>query len=148
MTIRAITLKDKESISLWKYPDQYSGFNYAVEDGGWLDLYCKSDCDYCFVAELEKNILGLFLFIPHKENEFRILINPDYLNRGYGKALTSQALAMAFTQLSFQEVSLIVRQNHPVAINLYRTLGFKIVAQKSEITNGEKLEFFKMIKSI
>ena len=146
MTTRALLPKDKEVLSLWRYQGQYSDFNYALEEGGWLDLYCKDDCHHCFVVESQEELLGIFLFIPDKENEFRLLINPEYLNKGYGKALTSQALSLAFTELSFSKVSLIVRKNHPIALNIYKNLGFSITGETSEITNGEKIEFFKMIK--
>lgn len=148
MTTRALMQHDKELVSLWKYQGQYIGFNYALEEGGWLDLYCKGSCDYCFVVELETEVVGVFLFIPEKENEFRILINPEYLNKGYGKALTSQALELAFKKLSFCKVSLIVRKNHPIAINIYKNLGFTIIGETSEITNGTKIEFYKMVKSL
>lgn len=148
MITRTLTSQDKKLISLWKYQGQYLSFNYALEEGGWLDLYCQGDCQNCFVVEAGSEILGIFLFIPDKENEFRLLINPDYLNRGYGKTLTSKALELAFQQLSFSQVSLIVRKNHPIAINIYKNLGFSIVAETSEIINDKNTEFFKMIKSL
>lgn len=146
MKTRMMRVEDRELLSLWKYTNQYAGFNYALEKGGWLDLYCQGDCKYCFVVESEKELLGIFLFIPEKENEFRLLINPDYLNKGYGKALTSQALELAFRELAFSKVSLIVRKNHPIAINIYKNLGFNIIGESSELINGEETEFFKMVK--
>ncbi len=148
MTITQITTNDKQTISSWKYEKQYAGFNYAIEKGGWLDSYCTNDSQHCFVAKIDDEILGLFLFITQKENEFRVLINPNYLSKGYGKALTAKALELAFNELAFKEVSLIVRQNHPIAINLYKKLGFEVAGEKSEIINGESMEFYKMLKSV
>lgn len=148
MTITRINTDDKKAITSWKYEDQYAVFNYAIEKDGWLDSYCTNDSQYCFVAKLDDEILGMFLFIIENENEFRVLINPNFLNKGYGKTLTSKALELAFNDLKFKEVSLIVRQNHPVAINLYKKLGFKITSENNEITNGESIKFYKMLKSI
>jgi len=148
MTISSITTDDKRVISSWKYENQYSGFNYAIEKGGWLDSFCRDDSAYCFTAKINDDILGLFLFITQNENEFRVLINPNFLNKGYGKALTTKALELAFNDLAFHEVSLIVRQNHPIAINLYKKLGFEVVGEKSEKTDGENMDFYKMLKSV
>jgi len=148
MTISQLTTDDKKLISLWKYQGDYAKFNYAIEENGWLDSYCKDECKYCFLAKIEDKILGLFLFIPENENEFRVLINPDFLNKGYGKKLTSKALEIAFDTLAFHTVTLIVRQDHPVAIGLYEKLGFKTSSELIQNIEGEDIPFYKMQKSL
>jgi|GEM_PF-2971432 len=148
MTISQLTTDDKKHISLWKYKEEYARFNYAIEKNGWLDTYCKDECEYCFSAKLADKIIGLFLFIPQNENEFRVLINPDFLNKGYGKTLTSKALEIAVNQLAFHIVTLIVRQDHQVAITLYEKLEFKTTGEKIETIEGESIHFYKMQKSL
>ena len=133
-------------ISLWRYAQDHAGFNYALEKDGWLDCYCLQEDSQCFVAKENENIIGVFLFISSKDNEFRILINPSFLSKGYGKILTKEAFRIAFEELGLEEVSLIVRKNHPVAISLYEKMDFKMSGELKEIINGEELEFYKMIK--
>lgn len=86
------------------------------------------------------------MFISSKDNEFRILINPNSLSKGYGKLLTKEAFKIAFEDLKFQKISLIVRKSHAVAISLYEKMGFNMAGEVNEIINGEELEFYKMIK--
>ncbi len=148
MNIETLSIEHKEAISSWRYEDEYSAFNYALEKDGWLDLYCTHDSKSCFIAEENSEIIGVFFFIEKKENEFRILINPDFLNKGYGKIITSKAIDLAFKKLHFTKISLIVRKNHPVAIKLYEKLGFEITGEVNEVINNENIEFFKMKQSI
>ena len=132
---------------MWRYSKDLESFNYALEKGGWLECYCMSQDSQCFVAKKDLDIIGLFLFIPSKDNEFRILINPDFLSQGYGKLLTNEAFRIAFEDLNLHKVSLIVRQNHQVAISLYKKMGFIMSGEVKEITNGVEMDFYKMIKS-
>ncbi|WP_321777416.1 GNAT family N-acetyltransferase [Sulfurimonas sp.] len=148
MNIEKLTIENKELISLWRYEGEYSGFNYALEKDGWLDSYCTRDSKSCFIAKKNSEIIGVFFFIEENENEFRILINPGFLNKGYGKTITSKAIDLGFKELLFTKISLIVRKNHPVAIKLYEKLGFKITGETNEKINNENIEFFKMKKSI
>ena len=148
MTIEALNERDKASISLWNYQEVHSGFNYALREGGWIGSYCHSGDSLCFVARNEEAIIGLFFFITSKSNEFRILINPDFLNKGYGKALTKKALEIGFEQLKLKQISLIVRKNHPIAISLYKKMGFIITGETVEIIEGQEMEFLIMIKQL
>ena len=54
---------------------------------------------------------------------------------------------MAFDELKFTEISLIVRQNHTVAIKLYEKLGFVRVGETTQMVNGEDVDFYEMLKS-
>ncbi|MCD6212020.1 MAG: GNAT family N-acetyltransferase [Sulfurovum sp.] len=146
MTIEALDERDKASISLWNYQEEHSGFNYAVRKGGWIDSYCHSGDSHCFVAKNEDAIIGLFFFITSRSNEFRILINPDFLNKGYGKALTKKALEIGFKQLKLKQISLIVRKNHLIAISLYEKMGFMTTGETVETIEGQEMEFLIMIK--
>ena len=138
---------DKEMISLWRYSKDLEGFNYALEKGGWLDCYCMSNDSQCYVAKKDFNIIGVFLFIPSRDNEFRILINPSFLSQGYGKILTIEAFKIAFESLKLESISLIVRQTHLVAISLYKKMGFIMSGEVKELTNGKEMAFFKMKKT-
>ncbi len=146
MTIESLNANDKVSISLWNYEDEHSTFNYALRKGGWIDSYCNTDESLSFVAKENDSIIGLFFFITSKSNEFRILINPDFLNKGYGKELMKKALEMAFGELNFTEVSLIVRKNHAIAISLYEKMGFMTTGETVEIIEDQEIELLVMTK--
>lgn len=146
MTINALNERDKKAISLWNYHDEHAGFNYALRKDGWIDGYCHNGDSHCFVAKIEDAIIGLFFFITSRSNEFRILINPDFLNKGYGKVLTKKALEIGFEQLKLQKISLIVRKNHLIAISLYKKMGFTTTGETVETIEGQEMEFLIMIK--
>jgi len=146
MTIEALDESDKAAISLWNYQEVHSGFNYAIRKGGWIDSYCHAEDSCCFVAKNEDVIIGLFFFITSRSNEFRILINPDFLNKGYGKELTKKALDIGFEQLNLKEISLIVRKNHTIALSLYQKMGFMTTGETVETIEGQEMEFLIMIK--
>ena len=146
MTIEPLNENHKASISLWNYQDEHSGFDYALRKGGWIDSYCNTDASLCFAAKENDSIVGLFFFIASRSNEFRILINPDFLNKGYGKELMKKALEMAFGELNFQEVSLIVRKNHAIAISLYEKMGFMTTGETVEIIEDQEIELLVMTK--
>jgi ribosomal protein S18 acetylase RimI-like enzyme len=89
-------------------------------------------------------IVGVFLFIPEKHNEFRVLVNPKMLNRGYGKKITQKAIEIGMKELQYKGISLIVRKEHAVAISLYRKMGFQIVGETIEKIEGEAVDFYRM----
>ncbi len=146
MIIHKINECDKKLISLWQYEEEHSGFNYALKENGWTDCYCSDDDTNCFVAKIGDEIIGIFLFIQEKSNEFRILINPAFLSKGYGKIITNKALDIGFNELKFEYISLIVRQNHTIAINLYEKMGFVRDGETKEIVDNQEIDFYIMRK--
>jgi len=148
MKIHRLSEKDKSIVRSWRYKGRYEQFNYALEDGGWIDIYCKKSESPCFSCEEGGTLVGVFLFIPEKENEFRVLVNPDELSRGYGKKITGMAIETALRDLHYGSLSLIVRKNHSVAISLYEKIGFVLVGETVENIGGEEIGFYKMLLKI
>ena len=146
MTIQYLTSEDRDAIVRWKYSGEYATFNYALDKDGWIDKYCCAKNHYCYSVKDKELLIGLFMFIEKNDNEFRVLVNPSYLNKGYGKLITKNALDFAFKELLLSSVSLIVRKNHPIAINLYKKLGFIKVGETVELLNGKEIAFYKMLK--
>ncbi len=147
MIINKLTKNDKQNILMWKYTTEYATFSYATGKGGWIDKYCCGEDAYCFGVRDQDELVGVFLFIAKHNNEFRVLINPSCLRRGYGKQITHEALTMGFEELKFELISLIVRQNHPVAIKLYEELGFVKDGETVQVLNGAQVDFYTMLKS-
>lgn len=146
MEILKLSKKDKKIIKNWNYINEYLKFNYALKGNGWIDTYCCKNTSMCYKVVEDMYIVGVFLFIPIKSNEFRILINPNFLNKGYGTKITKEAIKLGFNELKLNEMSLIVRKEHKVALDMYKKLGFKIIGETIEILENESIQFFKMIK--
>ena len=144
LSIQKLSKKEKDTIKTWRYSGEYATFNYAVKEGGWIESYCTCDDSPCYCCMEEGMIIGLFLFIPEKENEFRVLINPEMLNRGYGKRITGAAMDIALKELHYSQISLIVRKSHTVAMSLYQKMGFEIVGETQENIEGKMLNFYRM----
>ena len=146
MNIDYLTKEHKTEIKKWEYSGEYASFNYALNKDGWIDKYCCEANHYCYSVEDGGEIVGLFMFIAKHNNEFRVLINPSHLSKGYGKLITNEALRMGFDELNFSEISLIVRKNHDVAIKLYEKLGFRKDGETLQEVNEEEVAFYKMLK--
>ena len=127
-------------MSQWRYKNEYSKFNYAVKQ--WFKNCCNVKNIHCYKAIQNNKLLGAFLF--QSENEFRVLINPDYLHKGFGRQIAKEALNIGFDVLDLDEISLIVRVEHPIAINLYNSLGFKVIGKTKQIIENKEISFFKM----
>lgn len=56
----------------------------------------------------------------------RVLIAPDARGRGYGAALLTQVLTIAFTRLDLERVELGVFTHNGNAVRLYERLGFRV----------------------
>ena len=146
LTIEKLKENDKSLIAAWQYGEEHSRFNYALQEGGWIDTYCSSGSSHCFTAKEGDIIIGVFFFIIDNENEFRILINPDLLGKGYGKLLVKKALGIGFGELNCKDILLIVRKTHPIAISLYEKLGFNITGETEELVDHQQVLFYKMTK--
>lgn len=146
MEIEKLSKENKELIKNWRYEEQYKEFNYALKENGWIDSYCCEEDTLCFVCKEYEEIIGFFIFIEKNENEFRILINPNYLSQGFGKKILEEALTIGFKELEFEQIILIVRKYHNVAIKLYEAYGFKTIGETTEIIEGSQLDFYKMVK--
>ncbi len=142
MQIEKLNNSDKELVQKWRYKNEFEQFNYAFKKDGWIDLYHLQ----CYSCKKKEEIIGLFFFIKQKNNEFRILINPNHLNKGFAKEILGKAIDMGFNELKLNEIFLLVRKNHHIAINLYERFGFKIFGETKEMINSIEVEFFKMIK--
>jgi len=89
----------------------------------------ESLADISLVAEINKEVIGyIFSRIEHKERGHivSIAVDPRWRHRGVGKALLLEAMKL-LKDAGCKSVYLEVRVSNHVAINLYRSLGFKII---------------------
>jgi len=82
-----------------------------------------------FVFETDGRIIGNVTLIPFTKNGrpiyliANVAVHPDYRQRGIGRLLTLQALQTT-RERSNAAAWLQVRDDNPIAYNLYRSLGF------------------------
>lgn len=102
--------------SLWIYIDEFS---------------TKAD-DYCFVAEVDENVVGAvwvrcihaFGHLDDAIPEFAISVYPQYRGKGIGSALMRKMLEHLRSK-GYAKTSLAVQKDN-FAVNLYLQVGFQI----------------------
>lgn len=67
----------------------------------------------------------------------RVLIAPDARGRGYGGALLTQVLRLAFAQLRLERLELGVFTHNHNAVRLYERLGFRVDEVLSDVERVE-----------
>ncbi len=96
------------------------------------DLYLKHIHDHTerrFIAETDTGErIGLVELVEityiHRRAEFQIIIAPSHQGRGYGRAVTRQAIDYAFKILNLHKLYLIVSTTNEGAVKIYRECGF------------------------
>ena len=91
----------------------------------------------CFVYELKKEIIGLLDF-SHIYNRLElnyIWIKDDYRSQGYSKKLMDYLLSYSKDN-NIDNITLEVSVNNEIALNLYKSFGFKEVAIRNQYYNG------------
>lgn len=108
----------------------------------WFRSYAQRDDDFVFVIEetvdLRKPVGQISLYNidwNRKLAEYgRVLIGePDAAGRGLAKEATEVLLGYAFGPLGLQEVHLKVYSNNAPAVAIYRSCGFRDVAEENHL---------------
>lgn len=88
---------------------------------------------YHLVADLDGRSVGALELLTSTEPRHRhvgevnlVAVHPDWTGRGAGRALMEAAVDLADNWLDLRRLSLIVFTDNPVAIELYRRLGFVV----------------------
>jgi len=146
-TIRPLAPADSTVIKSWpRYPEEFSGLDYALRNDGWLDHYPAGSGSDIFVGEECGEMVGFSILTRDNGNcpEFRIALHPAQLGRGYGRALTRRTLSWGFSRAGFCCIRLIVRKNNFRAQKLYEELGFTWTGECCEDICGEPVDFYRM----
>jgi GNAT superfamily N-acetyltransferase len=104
----------------------------------WIDVFAEQPSipGTGYVWEEDGRLVGSASLIPFFTQGHpcyliaNVAVHPDYRGRGIGKALTARALEHARQRLSFA-AWLQVRDDNPVAIHIYHSLGFVERARRS-----------------
>lgn len=128
------------------YPPEFEDLDYALRGNGWLTAYRNRPDTLCFAAEQADELVAFTILSKtgEAEAEFRIALRADKTGQGLGNAITLMTLAKGFTEMGLSRVHLIVRKNNPVAIRLYRRLGFSERGECAKNINGKQAHFLMM----
>ncbi|MBF0550090.1 MAG: GNAT family N-acetyltransferase [Deltaproteobacteria bacterium] len=120
--------------------------DYALRENGWLAEFSRTGGTWCYLAEANQESIGFSILSTtgSKEAELRIAVHPARTGQGFGQEIMSATMNLAFSQLDFDLVHLIVRKNNFPAIGLYKKLGFKTLGECTLMIQGQLIEFFKM----
>ncbi|WP_319372259.1 GNAT family N-acetyltransferase [uncultured Ilyobacter sp.] len=149
LAIGALTENYAREISCWKYPNEYSVYNFPT----WSEM-SKLRWAITFKEKREKEFRGFFI---HKsivgfgqivkgmrEISIGIGIRPDLCGCGYGTRIVSLLIKECRDIDSNAIISLKVRSFNKRAINCYKKLGFQEKAKYKTYSLAGEVEFIKM----
>jgi len=108
-----------------------------------LQVYIKNfgegEADFCFVAEIDKKIVGAawsrimndYGHIDEKTPSLALSVLKNFRRQGIATDLMKNLIEKIFAN-NFQQISLSVQKNNFIAIELYKKLGFKIFREIDE----------------
>jgi len=101
----------------------------------WDKLFYSFNQRFVLLAQNEEQILGFTLFDTSVADSFahllKIVVSPNVRGLGIGKKLLSESLDVLNTD-GIKSIFLEVEEFNTVAINLYESLGFKIIHHKKQ----------------
>ncbi len=148
MIIREYKIQDKQEI--WKIFQEVikSGETYVfTEETTEAEAieYFTGDKNKCFVAEIDNKIAGFYAIRKNRIGlgdhiaNASYMISPQFQGKGVGKALGVHSLEKAkekgFLAMQF---NFVVSTNIP-AVNLWKSLGFKIIGISPKAFRHKKL---------
>jgi len=104
----------------------------------YTDNFGKQKDDSCFVAEIDKKIVGAvwvrimndYGHIDNKTPSFAISLYPEYRNRGIGTALMKTMLK-ELKKKGYKKASLAVQKTN-YAVKMYKNVEFEIADENEE----------------
>lgn len=135
--IEAMTLKNAEQISMWKYPCEYSIYSFENSRETILELM---NGEYFSCINAQNDLTGYFCFgesaqIPTETKDIfddsakdiGLGLSPELCGHGYGKAFLESGMMYAKRHLNADKLRLVVAEFNKRAMNLYQNCGFSTV---------------------
>lgn len=133
-----INLEYLKEIKNWKY----DGFVKNIYVKPYFENVNKKNAelrgpDGCkgFAALYQNKLAGLFEYYFRKEIiEIGLALNPDFVDKGYGKEFVEQGIAFGIKHFNYQEkyIKLNVNINNKAAIRVYKKAGFTEYRRESD----------------
>ncbi len=147
LIIRPLTTVDRVAIKHWPpYTGDFAPLDYALRDGGWLDMFPESAVHRQLGLWQGEKLVGFSLLtgIQDRQAEFYIAIHPSETGRGFGQRATRAVLDYGFARLGLQMIYLKVRAWHARGIHVYGKMGFVATGEKTEAIQGADVRFIIM----
>jgi RimJ/RimL family protein N-acetyltransferase len=128
------------------YQPCFNELDYALRKRGWLSEYFGKPDTKCYAAEHSGELIGFAILskTSETEDEFRIALKQDKTGSGYGRIITLMVLNDGFINRKINRIYLIVRKNNPMAIRLYKSIGFAERGKCIKEINGKPVDFLVM----
>ncbi len=137
--------KDKHTFRLWS-ADRYKGYPATLEEMRYQ--YQGKDKFPLTMIEDRKIVGHILLRYPTNDTDiirFCFIIVDDTLrNKGYGKKLLELAIDYTQERLHARKITLGVFCENRVALECYKSVGFRVSTNDSYIIDGEEWNGYEM----
>lgn len=146
--LRALTTDDIASTLNWhnqsEIRDNYLGHPFPINievERAWYEKHIKSNIPTCIfgieLQEVNVKLIGVTVLrdinFINRSCEIAIFIGDEEMKgKGYGKIATKLAIEFAFKDLGLRRVCLKVLKTNTKAINMYKSIGFKVEGEFRE----------------
>ena len=150
-SFRPMQQSDADAIAAWRYPREYSFYDWASEDpddlAKFLDPTARGD-DYVAVEEEAGSLIGWFHFKrPHGPTvEIGLGLHPEWTGQGLGNGFVEAGLEYARRRFAPKQFTLSVASFNRRAIIVYERAGFAVARVYTHWTAGADWEFIEMTR--
>ena len=127
MNIRLMTIEDYEKVhELWM-SCVGMGLNNLDDSKEGIERFLKRNPDTCFVAEIEKIIVGVIIVgnDGRRGYVYHTAVNPQYRKQGIAKSLVDMAMT-ALQQIGINKVALVVFDRNKIGNVFWKKMGFTV----------------------
>ena len=139
MILKYITFESDSEISpgtlsiLYDLDQDYFPTPWAKQD--WINIFHSAERRLVLGVECEDLLIGFALLDISAADSFahllKIVVDPKARSKGVGKNLLNTAIRILVDR-NIKSFFLEVEEHNTAAINLYKSLGFKIIHQKKQ----------------
>jgi ribosomal-protein-alanine N-acetyltransferase len=145
---RSMSQADAEAIAAWRYPDEYSFYDWTSDPADLaelLDPLARVD-EYIAVDSTEGSLIGFFQYKRPRGTDLEVGLglHPSWAGQGLGKSFVEAGLDYARHRFAPKQFTLKVASFNRRAITVYERAGFATVRVFDHWTNGREWEFVEM----
>jgi ribosomal-protein-alanine N-acetyltransferase len=148
--IRPMTAADARAVAAWRYPGQYSFYDWERDPDDLAELLDPSEWGRrYFAADGADGELAGFFVIKAADDvaEIGLGLRPALTGRGLGGTFLDAGLRFAADRFGARSFALAVAAFNLRAIAVYERAGFREVRRYEHATNGAVHEFVWMTRA-
>ena len=133
----------------WHYPGAYAFYDMTADPGDYAELLSAQQRGdrYYQVVTATGHLFGFFVIDPTEEAgvvEVGLGMVPAHTGRGQGEKFVREVLSFVRERDAPREIILDVAAFNQRAQIVYQRLGFRVVREHSQATNGAVFPFVEM----